>query len=274
MIWYAKYLSVFEKPFQNTPKPVIKEIKKKLELIGNKNPAVSIVLIAHNEETRALSCIWSLVDNITSYPIEIIGVDNRSTDQTQQVFEAVGLKWFYQDKKGPGHARTCGLKHAKGKYHLCIDSDTMYPPHYIQKMTDELRKPGVSGVAALWSFVPDTNHSRIGLKIYEFLRDIHLRLLFFKRPEACVRGMVFGFETETGRKIGFRTNIIRGEDGALALELKQYGKIKLILSRKARAVTSSTTISTDGSLLRSFQSRFVKALKEFEKYFTTRTETN
>lgn len=272
MSWYSKYLPVFEKPFESVPESTIREIREKLKHMECSAPLVSVVLIAHNEETRLLSCLWSLSENITQYPIEIIGVDNHSTDRTPEVFNTVGLKWFFEEKKGPGHARTRGLEHARGKYHLCIDSDTMYPPHYIQTLVDELRKPGIAGVAALWSFIPDQDHSWLGLKIYELLRDIHLRLLFFRRPELCVRGMAFGFETERGREIGFRKNIIRGEDGAMALGLKQYGKIKLITSSKTRAVTCVGTLNADGSLFKSFWVRFLKALKGFKKYFTTRTE--
>ena len=272
MIWYNKYLVVFEKPFEACPPLLTQEIREKLKKINSPNPLVSVVLIAHNEETRLLSCVWSLCDNITSFPIEIIGVNNHSTDRTAEVMDAVGLPSFYEEKKSPGHARTCGLMNAKGKYHLCIDSDTMYPPFYIQTMTEELMKPGISGVTGLWSFIPDKDHSRAGLLLYEFLRDVHLRLLFRKRPELCVRGMVFGFPTELGRKVGFRTAIIRGEDGALALGLKEYGKIKLVLSYKTRAVTSNGTLNASGSLFKSFQARFIKALKGFGKYFTTRSE--
>ncbi len=272
MTWYNKYLSVFEKPFSAVPESTIQEIRNKLEKIQSGQPLVSVVLIAHNEESRLLSCIWSLAENRCAYPIEIIAVNNHSTDRTSEVLNAVGIKWFYEEKKSPGHARACGLMHANGKFHLCIDSDTMYPPDYIQVMTDELKKDGVAAVNALWSFVPDQNHSRLGLKLYELLRDIHLRLLFRKRPEACARGMVFGFYTEQAREVGFRVNIIRGEDGAMASGLKKYGKIKLVTDRKARVVTGLGTLNADGPLLNSFWKKLKKALKGFAKYFTTREE--
>ncbi|MEL7588099.1 MAG: glycosyltransferase family A protein [Prolixibacteraceae bacterium] len=271
-MWYSKYLVLFEKPFDSVPENLISEIREKIQMTSSNDPLVSVVLIAHNEESRLLSCLWSLSENITNYPIEIIGVNNKSTDRTADVFSSVGLRWFNEEKKGPGHARTCGLEHARGRYHLCIDSDTMYPPRYIQTMTDELHKPEISGVTALWSFIPDKDHSWLGLWIYELLRNIHLRLLFIQRPELCVRGMVFGFKTELGRKIGFRTNIIRGEDGAMALGLKKYGKIKFITSRKARAVTCNGTLNTDGSLFNSFCTKFIKAMKGYQKYFTVKTE--
>ena len=62
---------------------------------------------------------------------------------------------------------------------------------------------------------------------YEKLRDVYFNIQHLRRPELNVRGMVFAFQTDTAHKVGFRTDIIRGEDGSLALGLKKYGKIKI-----------------------------------------------
>lgn len=272
MYWYYKYLSVFEKPLSGNHREAASYIRNNIEKFESKEPLVSVVVIAHNEESRLLACLWSLVDNVCSCPVEIIGVDNNSTDNTGKLMQEAGIKYFYEEKKGPGYARNCGLFHAKGKYHLCIDADTIYPPFYIEKFTEELKKNGVVAAMSFWSFVPDANYSAFQLKVYEFLRDIHLRILFRSRPELCVRGMVFGFETEKGKEAGFKVNILRGEDGALANELKKSGNIKLITSRKARPVSAVGTLSADGSLFKSFKVRFIKALKGFKKYFVSQSE--
>lgn len=137
----------------------------------------------------------------------------------------------------------------------------MYPPHYIDTHVRNLMKPGVACTFSLWSFIPDKRHSRLGLWLYECLRDLHLSIQAIKRPELCVRGMTFGFNTELGRLFGFRTDIRRGEDGSLALAMKPYGRLIFITSRKARALTSNSTIDADGSLARSFGVRLLKALK-------------
>lgn len=124
----------------------------------------------------------------------------------------------------------------------------MYPPHYIDTHVRNLMKLGVACTFSLWSFIPDKRHSRLGLWLYECLRDLHLSIQAIKRPELCVRGMTFGFNTELGRLFGFRTDIRRGEDGSLALAMKPYGRLIFITSRKARALTSNSTIDADGSL--------------------------
>lgn len=272
MPWYTKYLSIFEKSFPSVSPEIIEDVKKKLRRLNSGQPLASVVVVAHNEETRLLSCLWSLSENICRYPIEIIGVNNNSDDRTGKVFEAVGITPYFEEKKSCGYARRCGLNHARGKYYICIDSDTMYPPHYVETMINKLQKPGVVAVSSFWSFIPDANHSKWGLKMYEIMRDLYIRGIYINRPERGVRGMVFAYEAEYGRKVGYRVELVRGEDGSMALGLKKYGKIKLITSRKARAVTASNTLDADGSLFDSFKVRITRALKNFNFFFTRQTK--
>ena len=86
---------------------------------------------------------------------------------------------------------------------MCIDSDTIYPPYYFEIMIEELMKPGISAVAAMWSFYPNENHSKLQLKMYEFCRDIFIRIQAINRPELSVRGLAFGYETANAKKEGY-----------------------------------------------------------------------
>lgn len=270
--WYSKYVEIHGKSLEETPAEVIDTVRKQLKACQSESPLVSVVLIAHNEERHLVSCLWSLAENLCQFPIEIFVANNCSTDRTEEVLKALDVRYYNETKKGPGHARQCGLDHAKGNYHICIDSDTLYPRHYIETHVKELMKPGVACTYSLWSFMPDKDHSPFGLWCYESLRDLHLRVQSVKRPELCVRGMTFGFNTELGRRFGFRTDIKRGEDGSLALAMKPYGKLVFIRSRQARVLTSNGTLNAEGSLLNNVRIRIVKALKGFAGLFTKKTE--
>ncbi|MDD2618390.1 MAG: glycosyltransferase family A protein [Bacteroidales bacterium] len=267
MKWYDTYLSVFEKPFEEVPGEIIERVSKKLHSMQSAEPVVSVVVIAHNEASRLFGCLWSLSENITNYPIEIIGVDNHSTDNTAEVYKASGIPWYYEENQSCGYARNRGRMYAKGKYYICIDSDTLYPPAYIQILTDRLERPGIVAVSSLWSFLPDKRFPTWQLKLYEFLRDIHLWLLAFKRPEMSVRGMVFAYNLEYGRTIDYRVDIIRGEDGMMALGLKKYGKISFIRNRKARALTSNAMLYSDGGIGSAFKKRILRSFKHWQGYF-------
>lgn len=273
MKWYNKYLDAFERPCLDISADIKDEIRSKILRFSQvSDPVCSVVLIAHNEERHILGCLWSLVDNICEFPVEIITVSNNSTDATEQLLDEVGALWYSEKKKGPGFARQCGLEHARGKYHICIDSDTLYPPYYIATHVKYLQKSDVVCTYGLWSFLPDREHSKTGLFFYELLRDFYLTLQNINRPELCVRGMVLGFQTELGKKIGYRTNIIRGEDGMMALGLKQYGKLVFLKSRKARAVTCNATLNTGGGILKNIWSRLIRACKTIRLLFSTQSE--
>ena len=249
--WYDKYLSIYGKTFDEIPDSVLDEIKNNLAEKQSPEPLVSIVVIAYNEERRLAACLWSLSEVQTKYPIEILGVNNNSKDRTEEVYQRLGLPYFTELRQSPGFARQCGLENAKGKYHFCIDADTFYPAQYIDLMMAKLARPDVSCVSSFWSFFPDENHSRFGLFLFEMIRDMFLFVQHFKRPELCVRGMVFAFNADYARQVKIRTDIRRGEDGSLALSLKPYGKIAFLYNRKARPVTGYGTIGSQ-SLWQSF----------------------
>ena len=249
--WYDKYLSIYGKSLDEIPEHIWDKIKGKLAEKQSKEPLVSVVVIAYNEEKRLAACLWSLSELQTTYPIEILGVNNNSKDRTEKVYQRLGLPYYNEQKQSPGFARQCGLEHAKGKYHFCIDADTFYPPRYVDLMMAKLTQPNVSCVSSFWSFFPDANHSRLGLFLFELARDMFLFVQHFKRPELCVRGMVFAFNTDYARQVKIRTDIRRGEDGSLALSLKPYGKIAFLYHRKARPVTGYGTIGSQ-SIWQSF----------------------
>jgi len=249
--WYDKYLSIYGKSLDDIPDETFDEIKGKLAQKQSDKPLVSVVVIAYNEEKRLTACLWSLSELKTQYPIEILGVNNNSKDRTEEVYQRLGLPYFNEQKQSPGFARQCGLEHTKGKFHFCIDADTFYPPRYVDLMMTKLNKPGVSCVSSFWSFFPDETHSRFGLFLFELIRDAFLFVQHFKRPELCVRGMVFAFNVKYARQVKIRTDIRRGEDGSLALSLKPYGKIAFLYHCDARPVTGYGTIGSQ-SLWQSF----------------------
>ena len=254
MAWYDKYLSIYGKPFSEVPKDIIEGTRERLTRLQSDEPLVSVVMIAYNEEPRLPACLWSLSEQKATYPIGIIGVNNNSKDQTERVYQAFGIPYFNEPKQSPGYARQCGLEHARGKYHFFIDADTLYPSCYIDKMMKKLLQPGVSCVGTFWSYYPDKKHSPFGLFMFELIRDIFLWVQHFKRPEHNIRGMTFAFNADYARQCTIRTDIRRGEDGSLALELKKYGGIAFLYNRKARPVTGYGTLN-EGSLLQSLINR-------------------
>ena len=242
MAWYDKYLSIYGKPFSEVPQHIVSETRQRLAALQSDQPLASIVVIGYNEETHLQACLWAISEIKCKYPVEIIGVDNDSSDSTAEIYEKSGIPYYTEYQHSCGYARRCGLQHARGKYYFDVDSDTLYPPQYYELMLEQLMRPGVSCVSATYGFFSDANHPRLSLRLFEMVRDLFLWIQHFKRPELSVRGLVFAYNADYGRQEPYRVDIIRGEDGSMALALKKYGKIKFVYDRRCKAMTGYGTI--------------------------------
>ena len=264
--WYDKYLSIYGKSFSEIPHEIVDETRRNLAALQSDKPLASIVVIGYNEEAHLQACLWSISNIKCSYPVEVIGVDNDSKDQTAEIYKQSGIPYFTEYQHSCGYARRCGLRHSKGKYYFDVDGDTIYPPMYFEIMLKHLMKADVSCVSATWSYFPDSEHSVLGLKLFELCRDLFLWIQHFKRPELSVRGLVFAYNAEYGRREPYRVDIIRGEDGSMALALKKYGKIKFVRDKRCKAITGYGTIGQK-SLWQSFLEHVKIQINGFSRIF-------
>src|SRR3990167_6878823 len=92
---------------------------------------VSIVIPARNEEDFLPACLASIDALTTSKTLEVIVVDNASTDKTAMIAEGHGALVLYESVTGVGRARARGSAHARGTYILNIDADSRLPQTYI-----------------------------------------------------------------------------------------------------------------------------------------------
>ena len=102
----------------------------------NKNVEVSIVVPIYNVEKYLQRCLESLI-NQTFSNIEIIALNNGSTDKSLEILN----HYAYQDKRilvinneniGVSKARNIGIKKAKGKYIVFVDSDDWIDANMIE----------------------------------------------------------------------------------------------------------------------------------------------
>ena len=100
---------------------------------------VSVIIPAYNYGRYLGDCIESVL-NQTYKDIEIIVVDDESTDDTKEVASKYPVKYIWQMNKGLSGARNTGIKEATGEYIMCLDSDDKLVPaaieEHVKLMTD------------------------------------------------------------------------------------------------------------------------------------------
>lgn len=109
-----------------------------------RNPLVSVILPAYNEEAHIGECIESILKQ--SYkPIEIFIVDDESRDNTAEVVKKYASKvtLLRQKHSGPAAAWNLGFKYAKGRILMCWATDHIYGKNYIK----DLAQPIIEGKA-------------------------------------------------------------------------------------------------------------------------------
>jgi glycosyltransferase involved in cell wall biosynthesis len=98
------------------------------------SPLVTVIVAAYNEERHIAQCIESLLQQ--SYrPIEIIVVDDGSTDRTAQVareFQSVRL--ISQEHLGKATAINCAAAEARGEIIFFLDGDMFFEKDYLARM--------------------------------------------------------------------------------------------------------------------------------------------
>jgi glycosyltransferase involved in cell wall biosynthesis len=104
-------------------------------------PLISVVIPAYQHARAVGACIDSVLAQ--TYPnVEIIVVDDGSTDDTQNVLRAYGKKItvIHQQNQGGNAARNRGLAVAKGEYVICADADVVMKPAMLDVMFDALHQ--------------------------------------------------------------------------------------------------------------------------------------
>jgi cellulose synthase/poly-beta-1,6-N-acetylglucosamine synthase-like glycosyltransferase len=231
-------------------------------------PVVSIVIPAWNEEVNIIRTLDSLSKSKTTYPFEIIVVNNNSTDRTQEAVDKIpNVKSVFQPIKGCGPARQIGQENAHGKYILMADADCFYPQDWIEKMVRELSKKNVALVYGRYSFLGTADVPRWKLAVYEFLHDGIAEVRHVNRPCVNAVGMSMGYVKELGLKAGFVKTPVRGEDGRLCFLLREMGKINQVRDRSIRVWTLPRTLAKDGSLWFAMLTRITKELTRLFQYF-------
>ncbi len=272
-----KWIKTFEYPyerFENIPQSVFDEINEGLDKIQSETPLASIVITAWNEEVDILKTIGSLSKQVTSTPLEIIVVNNNSTDHTQNTLDKLHIRSFFQPKQGWGPGRQMGMENAHGKYILLADSDCIYPSCWADNLLNALQKTGVVSVYGRYSFIAEAGYPRWQLTILELLKDAIAEVRHIKRPFLNSYGMSMGFVKELGLKEGFYNNNTRGEDGRMCYDLMKYGTVRQVKSSKSRVWTGPRTLKKEGTFAKAFKIRLVKELKRFSIYFHTKMKVH
>lgn len=120
----------------------------------------SIIVAVYNRTGEVKELLWSAEKlDFERDQFEFLFVDDGSKDGFQNFIEnysspsGLQTRAIYQENKGPGEARNNGMHNAEGQYFIFVDSDCMFPPHWLRTIDNDVEKRKLEAFGG-----PDTCH--------------------------------------------------------------------------------------------------------------------
>jgi glycosyltransferase involved in cell wall biosynthesis len=180
---------------------------------------ISVVIPAYNEEKYLPETLESLsfARRQVGVPVEVIVVDNASTDRTAIVAEQFGARVIRFDVRIISAVRNHGIQQSRYDLIVSIDADCLTPPDALQKIKE---------------FMSDGRHigGGLGLQIVSkksVVRIVVPILQFFIERIGGIQGAVFFFLKEDALAIGgFDESRLIAEDSIFSIAMRRHAKLK------------------------------------------------
>lgn len=185
---------------------------------------LSVIIPAYNAEKYIDKCIVSLVNQTIFNKIEIIIIDDGSTDSTRKrlekydkVYPNIFLKSI--ENSGVSKARNIGIEQATGKYVTFLDADDWIEPACYEKMCEQIQIEKADVVAT--GLILDDDEKCILKKVLvkkKTILDRYDALKLYLIGDLDVHVVNKIYKKEIIKKVRFEENISIGEDRVFLYE--------------------------------------------------------
>ncbi|MGW2637229.1 glycosyltransferase [Streptomyces sp. NPDC001348] len=201
---------------------------------------VSVLVPAYNEA----KCIENTVRSLTAseHPVEIVVVDDGSTDDTAGIVEAMGLpgvRVVRQANAGKPAALNRGLANASHDLIVMMDGDTVFEPSTVGELVQPFADRGVGAVAG--NAKVGNRDSLIGAwQHIEYVMGFNLdrRMYDILRCMPTIPGAVGAFRRTALERVGGMSDDTLAEDTDITMALHRDGW-RVVYAEKARAWTEA-----------------------------------
>ncbi|MFG3248112.1 bifunctional polysaccharide deacetylase/glycosyltransferase family 2 protein [Streptomyces sp. NPDC048187] len=201
---------------------------------------VSVIVPAYNEKECIEATLRSLAGS--THPIEIIVVDDGSTDGTAELAESLGLpgvRVVRQANAGKPAALNNGVRHARYDIVVMMDGDTVFEPDTVRHLVQPFADPAVGAVAGnakvgnrrtligAWQHIEYVMGFNLDRRMYDLLRCM-----------PTIPGAIGAFRREAVLQAGGMSDDTLAEDTDITIALHRAGW-RVVYEEHARAWTEA-----------------------------------
>lgn len=185
------------------------------------NYTVSIVIPAYNGEAVIGRCVEACLAQEYDGVIEVVVVDDGSTDRTADVVTRYPVRYIHQVNSGPATARNAGVQASRGELICFTDSDCAPERQWVAKLVAEFDDPAVGAVGG--SYDIGNPESLLARCVHEEIVQRHTHMPrsvnYLGGFNVCYRRKAF--EGVSGFEESFRT--ASAEDNDLSYRVHKDG---------------------------------------------------
>jgi len=201
---------------------------------------VSVLVPAYNEAKCIENTVRSLM--ASEHPIEVIVIDDGSSDGTARIVEAMGLpnvRVVRQLNAGKPAALNRGLANARHGIVVMMDGDTVFEPATVRELVQPFGDPRVGAVAG--NAKVGNRDSLIGAwQHIEYVMGFNLdrRMYDLLRCMPTIPGAVGAFRRSALERVGGMSDDTLAEDTDITMAMHRDGW-RVVYAEKARAWTEA-----------------------------------
>jgi len=214
---------------------------------------LSFVVPAYNEEAYLPACLESILAQTRDLgePVEIIVVNNASTDRTREVaLKYPGVRVVDEPHNGLTCARQAGFAASTGELIANVDSDSRLTPGWVKQVLETFAAdPKMVAFSGPFVYYDLTPVQRVSVQVFyaaAFL--VYVLNRYVLRAGSMVQGGNFVLRRAALEQIGgFNTSIaFYGEDTDIARRLNGIGKVRFTFDLKM--FSSARRLKKEGML--------------------------
>ena len=201
---------------------------------------VSVIVPAYNEKECIANTLRSLAQS--THPIEIIVVDDGSTDNTSEIAESLGMpnvRVIRQENAGKPAALNNGVRNASYDIVVMMDGDTVFEPDTVRQLVQPFADPEVGAVAGnakvgnrdtiigAWQHIEYVMGFNLDRRMYDLLRCM-----------PTIPGAIGAFRREAVLAVGGMSEDTLAEDTDITIAMHRQGR-RVVYQEHAKAWTEA-----------------------------------
>ncbi|UUU43351.1 bifunctional polysaccharide deacetylase/glycosyltransferase family 2 protein [Streptomyces sp. NBC_00162] len=201
---------------------------------------VSVIVPAYNEKECIANTLKSLAQS--THPIEIIVVDDGSTDNTSEIAESLGMpnvRVIRQENAGKPAALNNGVRNARYDIIVMMDGDTVFEPDTVGQLVQPFADPRVGAVAGnakvgnrdtvigAWQHIEYVMGFNLDRRMYDLLRCM-----------PTIPGAIGAFRRDAVLEVGGMSEDTLAEDTDITIAMHRAGW-RVVYQEHAKAWTEA-----------------------------------